>query len=295
MTTEEIFAALAAMKKKASLCVGGLLLLFAGVVIGGFCGLGPFIWVFFILLFVLGIYTAKIVKSYGAYYKENVVAGLLRETLENVTFEVNNGIPEETVRATGMMAHGNRYSSNDLITASYHGVGFVQSDVCIEQESTDSKGNTSTTTVFRGRWITLSFNKEFAYDLQVKSSSFSAASFTSRLFTRKEERRDRVKMENEAFNKEFQVYAQNEQEAFYILTPHLMESLLTLRTTLKAPLMLMFTGGVLHIAVYNNKDAFEPKIFGKLDPEEERARVLADISVITDFVDEMALDRDIYK
>ena len=74
-----------------------------------------------------------------------------------------------------------------------------------------------------------------------------------------------------------------------------MENLMKLRKNSRAPIMLMFVGGCLHIAVQNNKDAFEPKLFGKVTPESEKNRVLGDIRVITDFVDEMALDRDIYK
>ena len=91
------------------------------------------------------------------------------------------------------------------------------------------------------------------------------------------------------------VFAENEHEAFYILTPHIMQSLLKLREELKAPILLVFSGGRLHIGVYNGKDAFEGKIFGKIDIEAEKARMLEDLKLITNFVDELSLERDIYK
>lgn len=291
---EELETRLRQLQKKAGISVGGLMLsivlaivlfLLAGAL--GFLGIAAAV--------VFGIFAARNSKRYTTYYKENVVKAALAEVFTDMTFEPKFGISREVVASTRMIQMGNRYSANDLITGKYHEVAFTQSDVCIEDETTDSKGNTSTTTLFKGRWMIFEFNKEFRCDLQVISKHFFSSRRKGGLFTKKEERLHKVEFEDEAFNKEFKVYAQDEQEAFYLLTPQIMQALMALRAGMRAPIMLMFVGGRLHIAVYNGKDAFEAKLFGKLDLSQEKARILADTRVITDFVDGMAMDRDLYK
>lgn len=286
------------LQRKAQVGVLGTLALLVLAVVMFLLEVAPVGIASFLLVFVAAIYAARTNKKYTAFFKEKVVRVALEEVFPGMTFAPQAGIPYETICDTQMMQMGDRYSSNDLITGEYHGVAFQQSDVHIEEESTDSDGHTQTTTLFRGRWMIFAFNKEFRCDMQILSKRFYAAKRKGgllRMFSKKEERLKKVVLEDEAFNKDFTVYAQDEHEAFYILTPHMMQALARLREGMKAPIMLLFVGGALHIAVQNNKDAFEAKLFGKLDLEAEKQRVVADTRVITDFVDEMALDRDIYK
>ncbi len=291
---EELFEKLRGMQKKAGISVAALLLSLVALVIT-FKLAGAFGFIFVGTALIAGIFAVRTNKAYTACYKENVVRTVLGEVFDDLIFEPGNGIDEDTVYGTGMVQVGDRFSSNDLIAGTYHGVRFRQSDVHIEEETHDSDGNTSTSTLFRGRWIMLEFNKTFRADMQVISKHFFASKRKGGLFTKKENKLNKIELENETFNKEFRVFAQDQQEAFYILTPHMMEALMRLREGVKAPIMLMFVGGTLHVAVENNKDAFEAKIFGKLDPEQERQRILGDIRIITAFADEMELDRDIYQ
>lgn len=291
---EELYTKLKSMQRKSGWGIGIMLLfiVLAVIVLSLKGGMGL---VLFIPAVIAGIIGITSYKKYTACFKENVVKAALEEVFDDVTFTPKSGIPYDVVYSTGMIQTGNRYSSNDLVAGEYKGVKFTQSDVCIEEETVDSDGNTSTTTIFQGRWMTFDFNKEFRCDLQIVSRWFGASKRKGGLFSRKENKLNKLEFENETFNKEFKVYGQNQEEAFYLITPQIMESLLNLRTTLKAPIMLMFVGGVLHIAVNNNKDAFEAKLFGKLDLDVEKQRVIADTRVITDFVDGMAMERDIYK
>ncbi len=291
---EEIYSQLRHLKKRAAFSVAILLISLVALVIT-FWKWGAWGFIFVGTAVISGIFSAITTKKYTACFKENIVRGALQEVFTDLVFEPKRGLPSDVVFGTGMVQIGNRYSSNDLITGRYKGVNFTQSDVEIEEETSDSDGGSSSTTLFKGRWMIFEFNKDFRCDMQVVSRWFAGSRRKGGLFTKKEDKLDRLKFENEEFNKEFKVFAQDEQEAFYIMTPHMMESLLKLRREVKAPVMFMFVGGVLHIAVHNGKDAFEAKLFGKLDPETERQRILADIRVITDFVDDMELDRDLYK
>lgn len=292
---DEIFTHLKQLKSRALLFTVITLASVAALFLVAILFQSPICIIFAIPVVICSIMTAKTSKAYSKYYKANVVKGILAEVIDDLKFDPHDGISRELVRSTEMMNTGDRFRSNDLISGKYKNVGFRQSDVHIEVESTDSDGHTSYSTLFQGRWITLNFNKDFRCDMQIVAKYFGASKRKGGLFASKEEKLNKIEFENEIFNKTFKTYAQDQQEAFYLMTPHMMEAILKLKEDLKAPIMLMFVGGVLHIAVNNHKDAFEPKIFGKLDPQTERARILGDIGVVTAFIDGMALDRDIYK
>lgn len=291
---DEIYTTLRSMQRKAGTGIALLLILIiASLPVFRLCGAYGFIPI--ALAVPAGIVGIRAQRTYTRYFKENVVRGVLEEVFTDLTFTPERGISSDVVYGTGMMRQGDIYHSNDLITGYYKGVGVTQSDVDIEEEHTDSDGDRTTTTLFRGRWMIFEFNKEFRCDMQIVSRGFWSARRKGGLFSKKENKMPKVEFENEAFNKVFTAYAHDQQEAFYLITPAIMDALLKLKEGVRAPLMLGFVGGSLHIALQNGKDAFEAKLFGKLDPEKERQRILADTRVITDFVDEMALDRDIYK
>lgn len=281
--TEIVFKRLRKLQHRtAILFFGSIIVLFVGTPV--VCKLwNEFGWICFILGIVGIFFAVRALKQYTAEYKEKVVKVVTFNDcgfLEDVTFDVDRGILATTIAATNMIRMGSAYSSNDLITGKYKGVPFRQSDVSIET------GGENSSALFRGRWIMFRFNKNFRCDLQVVSKGFITAT----------KRYPMVKLENEDFHKVFNVCAENAEEAFYILTPHFMEAMLRVKKQFKhAPVMFIFIGGTLHVAIMNNRDAFEPSIVGHLDPARERDRTLKELRVITEFVDELSLDRNIYK
>lgn len=256
------------------------------------------------VLFLVGmalliLWVRKEQKNYTDTYKQSLVRSSLGEIFTDVSFFPHMGISKETVQSTGMMYTGDRFTSNDLVNAKYNGIPFSQSDLHIEEQHTDSDGHTHYTTIFRGRWIIFDFNKELFRNLQVVSKDFTGdkkkGGFLSNLFSSKNEKYEKISFENEAFNKAFTVYGQNQQEAFYVLTPHIMESLLQLKAASRSPLMLMFVNGQLHVASQTGKDAFEPSVFRKTNVARDKQSIIADIRVITSFADALRLENNIYK
>jgi hypothetical protein len=252
-----------------------------------------------IILFVVTLamflfFTMQKRNAYVSSFKHDVVEAILKGIFDELYFDPKSGIPESTIKATGMMQLGNRYSSDDYIKGKYKGTDFEQSDVCIQQETSDSEGHSSTTTYFKGRWMIFGFNKDFAADLQVRESGFHYAKKKGGWFAPKEEKMNKLELEDAEFNKDFDVFAQNEQEAYYILTPHIMQSIKTLRDRTNGKLILCFSASKLHVGVNNNENAFEPPIFKKLDVNVINS-IYDEINVITRFVDELKLDRNLYK
>lgn len=200
---------------------------------------------------------------------------------------------------TGMMNMGDRYTSEDYISATYKDVGFIQADVHIQSEETDvdSHGNRTKyyVTIFKGRWMIFEFNKKFKADVQISQKGFSNSRVGS-LFSKKEERFKKVKLESETFNKKFNVFAQDEHDAFYIITPSLMTRLEKLVSEVKGKFLFCFVDNLLHIGLDNRKDSFEPpSVFRKFDEKEIISNVLRDIKPIITLIEELNLDNDLFR
>ena len=254
-------------------------------------------YVFFVIIIIIIpiIYCAVIGKKFKSIFKDVFVKDALKAIFSDLVFDPERGIDRNTIANTGMIYMGNRFSSNDYISGKYKDVSFVQSDVTIQdvETHTDSKGHTTTEVIniLVGKWMIFDFNKTFKANVQVKSKFFSF----SKLGKFGDSRYQTVKMEDEDFNKKFSIHAQNEHDAFYILTPQLMEKIKNLNEGLKGRIMLCFIDNKLHVALNNNKDSFEYSLFGKLDEAQINEYVSKEIKIITDFVDKLSLENDIFK
>ena len=257
--------------------------------------------IFVIDLVVISIASAIIVSGPKKKYVDNFKNYFVKRTLEKIftdlQYNPDRGIPESVILGTGMMYTGDRYTTNDLISGKYKNINFMQSDVHIEEEheSTDSDGNTTRyyVTIFQGRWMIFDFNKTFKANVEVCEKGFSGNQANT-LFGKS--KYQKVKMESEEFNKKFRVYAQDPHDAFYIITPSLMEKIKRLEAANKGKLFLGFCNNQLHVGIHDGSDSFEPgSCFSKINEEEVMNRMSTDVSKITMFVDELELDNDLFR
>ncbi|MBO7631926.1 MAG: DUF3137 domain-containing protein, partial [Lachnospiraceae bacterium] len=227
--------------------------------------------------------------------KSIVVAKAAENLFDRYEYFPKNGFSYEEIRASGIMAMGNRYKSEDTIEGSYKNVSFRRADMYIAQHT--SNGKSSHTTVYlRGTWMTFSYNKTFQSDLQILSKDFSFSNtHTSRLFTRAADRRHTFVTEDMAFNEAFTCTCQDESEAFYLLTPRIMQMLLLLRTEIGKPFMLGFVDNRLHFVISSHEDHMEPSVFGKCDLNVEVEKVRRELMVIRNVIDSLAMDRQLFE
>lgn len=278
-----------------------ILLMFGAVALGFFVFRHP-VAIFLALFFgviVGAVLTNKATQSYRKAFKQLYVRRSLETVFTELEYDPGQGISYDTIAATKMMNMGDRFRSEDYISARYRDIGFEQSDVHIEEEhkSRDSNGHTHTSyvTIFRGRWMIFDFNKEFRANLQIAQKGFQTAK-RKRFFGKKETLFKKVEMESDAFNRAFQVFAQNEHDAFYIITPAFMERIQNLSARNKGKLMFCFVGNRLHIAIHDRKDSFEPGSFFKaIDEQKVMTKIRGEIETITQFVDELNLDNNLFK
>ena len=249
-----------------------------------------------ILLFP-ALFTVKQKREYILKFKKYFVQSALKTVFTDLTYHPEQGMPRDVIASTKMMYMGDRYTSNDYISGRYKDIGFRQADVHIEEEreSTDSDGNTTTywVTIFRGRWMIFDFNKTFKADLQVCQKFFGNNKISN---WGNDTKFEKVKLESVDFNKRFNVYAQSDHEAFYLLTPQIMEKIIKLDDMNQGRLLLCFIDNKLHIGLYDGKDSFEhAPIFKQINEEQVRNNNSNDIKKITMFIDELDLDNDLFR
>lgn len=245
-------------------------------------------------IFIDHFITRKDIQNFNTLYKQNIVVMSMEKICTDVKFDMQKGIDRQVIASTNMMNMGDIFSSNDYVTGKYKNINFEMSDVEIQEESTDSEGHTTYYTIFKGQWYIFDFNKTFKANIQVCASNFHNARRGS-LFAKKEERFKKVELEDIEFNKDFKVYAQNELDAFYVLTPGTMTKIKEVKSKIKGRLLFCFIDDRLHVALHNNKDFFEASIFKKVNVEKAIEKTNEEISAITNFVDILSLDNDLFK
>lgn len=234
-------------------------------------------------------------KDINKFYKEfkNIfVLKTLQRFFENIDYKSEEGFTKEYIDDVGMLDTGDRIYSNDYISGTYKDIKFEQSDIHIEKkhEEEDDDGNKEEVweTIFMGRLMVFDFNKNFKANIQVVSHTFSANTLPWK------KKFSNVKMEDIEFNKNFSVYAESEHEAFYILTPHFMEKIKDITKKLNCGVMFGFVDSRLHIAIDNNDDSFEYNVFKPINEQEIEEDIDKDIRIITNFVDELNLDNNLF-
>ncbi|MEG2610563.1 MAG: DUF3137 domain-containing protein [Bacilli bacterium] len=234
---------------------------------------------------------SKVTKQFKVAFKNTFILKTLNSVFSDLVYIPEKGIEKSVIENTNMMYMGNQYSSNDYISGKYKTVKVETADVDIV-EVTKSSDRSYSRTVFRGRWMIFDFNKSFQANIQVCQKGFKNAKL-SNFF--KKTKYKKILLEDQKFNNNFDIYAQDEHDAFYILTPSLMEKIKYLVNNTDGRILLCFIDNKLHVGIANGKDSFEYNIFKKIDEAKIIDLVGKEIMVITDFVDKLNLDNNLFR
>lgn len=228
-------------------------------------------------------YTSKI-KMLSIEFKTKYLVEEMRKAFPDSNYNPNSGFYEHEVVNTGLLRNQDRFYSEDMISGSFEEVRFRCSDVKQQDVSRDSKGRTHTTTVFLGRFYEFDFPKTF------KSNILIMQHIGYGLFSNYE----RVRMESVDFNSELKVYAENELDAFYLLTPHFMERLAYMDKKYNDKITFSFQQNKLSIAINNRKDTFDIKAFKEID-DSTIEEYIEEFNDIKSFIKVLNLDETLFK
>ncbi len=246
-----------------------------GTAIFGACTILPVIY--------LGNKAKRDMKTLLADYIINSVLG---EVFSEFVYKPFERISNSCIRQNDMYFpfSFNEIDGGDYIRGVYKGLNIEMSDLRLIRVIRHKK-RTTRETVFRGTWLTCDFEKELSADLCVSERTAFGKMMTM----------GGVKTESVEFNKKFYIRTENEHEAFYILTPHMMEYILAMDTKANADTYIRFAReGKLHLAINSDRDSFELG-FSNINLKELREKFLLEIKGTLDLIDELRMVDTLYK
>ena len=212
-------------------------------------------------------------------YKDAFVREPLANNFQNVVYEPNKGFTDENIKSFQICEWGNRYWSEDYIHATYAGVAFEIAEVNVRDVDTSSDSNRSET-YFEGRMMVFNFPNKLVNAVTVFSRKFK-----HRAMSRAEAKDTKVELEDMQFNNVFDVYSPVQQDAFYLITPHMMERMQVLAGKYESIAMKVVGNRVVLAFNEPGKNVFDQNIdVGKLDIDQEMAKVQGEIDDIKIFI-----------
>lgn len=250
---------------------------------------------------IANFFFGKKIKKLNLDYKNEIVSSIFNSVFQNVFYQPGDGIREGIIGGTCIFPAPDNFESNDYIRAKYKNVEFEFSDVFMEEEREnvvrDEKNDTTRVekyyvTLFKGQWLIFNFNKRFKRSMQIIEKGFRQAVIGGTNFNTS---MSKIEFEDSRFNKIFSVYAMNDYEAFYIMTPSMINNIMELKSKINKKILFCFTGNKLHIGISNSKDLFEINMYRKINLDRVSNEILNEIKLITNFVDLLNLDNDLFK
>lgn len=202
-------------------------------------GTGLLLW----LIIVKHAYD-KFNLSFKSKYVQQVISSI--EGFEKLEYVPKGGFTWDDVRNAAAVNCGDKryYDSEDLLMGEYENIRFQISDVCTRKMVRMSKKN-RVEEIFSGQMICLD-----QFDDTKRSNGhiqIFEKKFMSNMVGWKAE--NEIHTENEIFNSRFSVFAYDEHNAYYILTPQRIEKIMHFADVMNGQVSFVFRDEKLFVAV----------------------------------------------
>ena len=240
-------------------------------------------------------------QEFRSRFKTEVIGPILKFCNENLEYNHTEGISRaEFLKSSIFDTGGDRFLSEDLVTGKIGSTTIRFSEVHTQQKH-EIKANKGTsglkrwTTLFKGVVFIADFNKHFngrtvVLTDQAEKKLGSIGSFFQKMNSSRD---PLVKMENIEFEKAFVVYSSDSTEAHYILTPSLMERILSLRLRFSG-LQLAFYNSIVFISIPFKENLFEAKPFETLSGHSAIEKYYSQLKMFIGIVEELNLNTRIW-
>ncbi len=208
-------------------------------------------------------------NEYRYRFKQEVIGAALSSVNQSLSFDHDSGIFEsEFIGSQLFTTRPDRYHTEDLVTGQSGKTTFYFAEVHAEYKTetrTKSGRQVHWHDILKGIIFAADFNKNFNGVTVVRPKDLGSsigAWFSKNIYSFGD--KDVVQLENEYFNKKFVIYATDQIEARYILTPAMMERISDLNERSAYCVSLSFINSSLYIAFPLNNNYFEPPVFKTL-------------------------------
>jgi len=244
--------------------------------------------------------TGIVSKNYRKEYKEKIIARIAGYADEGLIYSPEGFIPKkEFERSRIFTLSCDKYSGEDHFRGRIGKTEIEFSEINAKHRNSSGTGasrHDEYTTIFRGLFIIADFNKHFKThtvvlpDIAEKLFGKFGQTLQSAAFGRGE----LIRLEDPRFEKEFCVYGDDQVEARYILTPSLMERIMTFRKKWDTKVHLSFLDSKVYLAISMYKDLFEMRPFKPAADYAFLEESLRFLTLITDVVEDLNLNTRIW-
>lgn len=248
----------------------------------------------------------KGIEQMKEFIGQSLVRDILAEQITIGQYNPNQYFNRDFLELCSILPNYDRSSGSDYISGTYRGVPITYCDLHleVEQESTDSDGNTTTSyyTVFRGPVINLALRQPLNGYVRIRErkNPRKEKGFFSGIINGAADLfnidRNTVETENAQFNQQFKVDTSDPQLAFYVLTPQFMEHIVQADMIVNGYTNIEFNQGIVTLALNNGTDAFELGKYKKNEHflDEARQRFRYELNSILGIVDEMLTKENLF-
>lgn len=242
----------------------------------------------------------KSTEGYVAKFKQNVIGRIVQFVDPGLSYNKDGCIPESVFRGSQIFPTPHRYRGEDLVWGKIGQTAMQFSEVVAENQthSRDRDGHTKEEweTFFQGIFFVANFNKHFQGVTVVRPD------FTEKLFGRMGQklqalipgRGQLVQLEDVEFEKHFVVYADDQIEARYLLSPSLMARILGYVKRTGRIIQISFVSSHVCLAIHYDKPLFEPRLFKSVHDMNLAKEYLDDMMLAVSLVEELNLNTRIW-
>lgn len=196
--------------------------------------------------------------NYHSRFKHDVAAEVFKIVCPTAVYAPFDGIAPDVVAESRLLNPRGNLSSDDRVQGMIGSTPFEAADLA-SSYTTGGKNRTNVV-VFRGLFVHLDFNKRLSGTTIVDPRDARGATLGDRSALVE------VTLENPAFVERFRVWSNDEVEARYVLTPSMMERILSLAALSTKPVHLAFRNSRAFLGVNYGRALFEPGIRDSTTP-----------------------------
>lgn len=229
-------------------------------------------------------------------YKHVVVNTVLAQHYPGVRFIPEGGISPENFARSGLFPDPDTYKTEDGFGGTIGSTELTFGEVHTQDRRQSGK-NSHMVTTFDGLFLVADFHKHFHGSTRVLPDKaqrlFGAAGELVQGF-RPGMSEQLVNLENPDFERAFKTVSTDQVEARYILSPAMMERILSLHSRWGSELRLSFRGSLVFIAIDVRRNLFDPGLAVDVQNEHQIRRVVAEVLACCAIVDELDLNTRIW-
>lgn len=225
----------------------------------------------------------KLRKRLDTMYGNNFISTLFAEHFDNIYYRQDDGFQKATIDNMDIFPSGDYiYTSEDYLRGDYQGIHFETADVSIKDPDAGQGG----CYIFKGRMFIIDTKSKQAESLKVFEKYQS--------YVMVPPRSQKVSLESVKFNDAFDVYSQNDHDAFWILTPQKQEALMELKekythclpvgpqtNSVSHRINFHYRGSKLYVTISGDMNAFNSTTY-PIDIDKEKKKFEKDVNVIKD-------------